>query len=128
MKFYTRFDVAESLNKDKVYDRNDNVDRVSYVDNTRLIQRFILEGQNLNAVRAKALNSGMYSDDEAFGDNRSDVIIPVYDTDPAILNPVIEDAKASLKSRVATRNNESSNDDASSNSDLTERVADVKED
>lgn len=126
MKFYTRFDVAESLNKNKVYDRHDNVDRVSYVDNTRLIQRFILEGQNLNAVRAKALNSGMYSDQEAFADN-DDVVVPVYKTDPAIMDPVIENAKKSLKSRVAIRNDESSNDDTSSNSDLTERVEKSKE-
>lgn len=127
MKFYTRFDVAESLNKNKIYDRHDNVDRVSYVDNTRLIQRFILEGQNLNAVRAKALNSGLYADNEAFADNNEDVIIPVYKTDPALMDPIIADAKRSLKSRVASRDNESSNDDTRSNSDLTERVKDAKE-
>lgn len=124
MRFYTRFDVADNINKDKVYDRHDNVDRVSYVDNTRLIQRFILEGQNLNAVRAKALNSGMYTDSAAFTDNSEDVIVPVYKQDPAIIDPVIEQAKNSLKSRVAKRNDESSNDDTRSNSDLTERVSD----
>lgn len=127
MAFYTRFNVAESLNKDKVYDRHDNVDRVSYVDSTRLIQRFILEGQNLNAVRARALNSGMYSDAEAFGDNNDDVVVPVYAQDPALTAPVIEKAKSTLKSRVASRDDKSSNDDARSNSDLTERVADHKE-
>lgn len=127
MTFYTRFNVAESLNRDKIYDRHDNVDRVSYVDNTRLIQRFILEGQNLNAVRAKALNSGMYMDSEVFSDNNDDLIIPVYKQDPAIMDPIIDKAKSSLKSRVASRDNESTNDDARSNSDLTERVVDVKE-
>lgn len=128
MQFYTRFNVAESLNKDKVYDRHDNVDRVSYVDNTRLIQRFILEGQNLNAVRAKALNSGMYSDSEAFADNSSDVIVPVYKVDPAILDPMIDNAKNSLKSRVADKRDDKLNDNVNGNSDLTERVADNKED
>lgn len=127
MKFYTRFDVCDNINKNKVYDRHDNVDRVSYVDNTRLIQRFILEGQNLNSVRAKALNSGLYTDADAYADNNDDVIIPVYKQDPAIMDPIIESAKSSLKSRVASRDNESSNDDALSNSDLTERVGDVKE-
>lgn len=125
--FYTRFNVASNKNKDKVYNRHDNVDRVSYVDNTRLIQRFILEGQNLNAVRARALNSGLYADSEAFDDNNEDVIIPVYKTDPALMDPIIADAESSLKSRVASRTNDDSNDDGTSNSDLTERVKDAKE-
>lgn len=128
MQFYTRFHVAESLNKDKVYDRHDNVDRVSYVDNTRLIQRFILEGQNLNAVRAKALNSGMYSDNDAFADNSEDIVVPVYKVDPAILDPMIDNAKTVLKSRVADKRDDKSNDNANGNSDLTERVVDNKED
>lgn len=124
--FYTRFNVAPMLNEHKVYDRHDNVDRVSYVDNTRLIQRFIFEGQNLNAVRAKALNSGLYIDFEAFADNNGDVIVPVYKTDPAIMNPIIDKAKDALKSRVAKRD-DGFNNDAIGNSDLTERVSDVKE-
>lgn len=125
--FYTRFNVAPRLNEHKVYDRHDNVDRVSYVDNTRLIQRFIFEGQNLNAVRAKALHSGLYTDQQSLEDNSEDLILPVYKTDPAIMDPIIQNAKSSLKSRVASRDNETLNDDARSNSDLTERVADNKE-
>lgn len=97
MHIYTRFDVAENINKNKVFDRHDNVDRLSYVDNTRLIQRFIYEGQNLMAVRAKALASGMYSSDEVNGDI-DDPIVPVFAQDPAIMKPIIEESNAVLKS------------------------------
>lgn len=121
--FHTRFNLADMINKDKVYDRVDNVDRLSYVDNTRLIERFIYEGQNLMAVRAKALRSGMYSDSEALSENY-DVIIPVYSQDPAIVQPIIEDSKAALKSRVASKNNDVNDDKSSSNSDLAERSSD----
>lgn len=127
MRFYTRFDVAPSINRNKIYDRHDNVDRVSFVDNTRLIQRFILEGENLNRVRARALNSGLYSDVDAFNDNNEVPVIPVYKQDPTIIDPIIADAKNSLKSRAAKRDDESSNDDVIGSSDLTERVSDSKE-
>lgn len=118
--FYTRFNVAPSLNKDKVYDRRDNVDRMSYVDNTRLIERFILEGQNLSAVRAKALRSGLYGEAEAMSDV-NDPIIPVYEMDPAIMKPIIDEAKAGLTSRVADKDNDVNDDKLSSNSEVTDR-------
>lgn len=123
MKFYTRFNVADNINKDKIYDRHDNVDRLSYVDNTRLIQRFIYEGQNLMAVRAKALASGMYSSDEV-RDGVDDPFIPVYEQDPAIMHPIIEESNSVLKSRVASKNNDVNDDKSSSNSDFIERSPD----
>lgn len=125
--FHTRFNVAEVKNKYKVYDRHDNVDRVSYVDNTKLIQRLIYEGQNLAAYRAQALRTGLYSDQDAFA-GVDDPIIPVYEQDPAIMQPIVEASKAALKSRVAKANDESSNDDALSNSDLAKRSPDSKSD
>lgn len=121
--FHTRFNVAESLNKNKVYDRHDNVDRLSYVDNTQLIERFIYEGQNLSAVRAKALRSGLYSDVEALGEV-NDPVIPVYASDPAIMQSYIEESQAALKSRVTVKNNDIKNDNLASNSDLPERSQD----
>lgn len=121
-KFYTAFDVAPSINKDKVYDRHDNVNRVSYVDSTQLVRRFILEGKNLNAARAAALRSGMYSGDEL--DNIDDPIIPVYEQDPAISKPIIDAAKNTLKSRVAEAERKRSESVASSKSDLTENHQD----
>lgn len=110
MKFYTRFDVAEMKNKDKVYDVHDNVDRISYVDSTRLVERFILEGHNLNEIRAKALRSGLYSGDMTEIENDNSVVVPVYATDPAILDPVIEHAKKTLASSVAGKQNNDLND------------------
>lgn len=112
MKFHTRFDIAETKNKDKVYDVHDNVDRISYVDSTRLVERFILEGHNLNEVRAKALRSGLYSGDMTEIENDNSVVVPVYATDPAILDPVIEHAKKTLASSVAGKQNNDLNDNS----------------
>lgn len=122
--FHTRFNVADSLNKNKVYDRHDNVDRLSYVDNTQLIERFIYEGQNLSSVRAKALRSGLYSGEDAFSDV-SDPYIPVYDVDPAIMQPIIDESKKALRSRAASVDNDVNDDKTSSSSDLSERSPDV---
>lgn len=122
--FHTRFNVADCLNKNKVYDRHDNVDRLSYVDNTQLIERFIYEGQNLSSVRAKALRSGLYSGSDALGDV-SDPYIPVYDMDPAIMQPIIDESKKALRSRAATVDNDVNDDKTSSSSDLSERSPDV---
>lgn len=122
--FHTRFNVAESKNKNKVYDRHDNVDRLSYVDNTRLIERFIYEGQSLSAVRAKALRSGLYSEEDALNSNVNEPIIPVYTSDPAIMSSVIEESRKSLKSRVTVNDNDVNDDKIASNSDFTERSSD----
>lgn len=119
-KFYTVFDVAPIKNKDKVYDRHDNVDRTSYVDSTRLIERFIYEGNNLNAVRARALNSGMYSDYKDALSSEDGFVAPVYETDPAIMQPIIERAADELKSRAAKKNDVIKHDDNNGSSDLTE--------
>ena len=67
--FHTRFNPAEIKNKDKVFDRHDEVDRVSYVDNTTMVRRFILEGKNLAAARARALRSGLFSEKDAYTDD-----------------------------------------------------------
>ena len=116
MKFHTRFDVAETKNKDNVYDVHDNVDRISYVDSTRLVERFILEGHNLNEIRAKALRSGLYSGDMSEIENNDTPIIPVYKTDPALLDPVIESAKIRLASSVAEKQKSASADAPSATS------------
>ena len=102
-KFHTAYDPAEIKNKHKVYDTHDNVDRISYVDSTRLIERFIAEGHDLNMARAKALRSGLYSGDMREIANDDGIIVPVYDTDPALLGPVIESAKSRLAANVASR-------------------------
>lgn len=118
MKFYCRFDVAPSLNKDKVYDIHDNVDRVSYVDSTRLVERFILEGHNLNEVRAKALRSGLYSGDLSEIQNDDSIPIPVYDMDPAVASPIIDELKSRMSKKKAENATTISNDDANSSASL----------
>lgn len=125
MTFHTVYNLAENKNKDKVYDRSDNVDRVSYVDSTRLIERFILEGHNLNEVRAKALNAGMYKDADDALSNDDGLILPVYETDPAILQPIIDSAKADLTSRVSKKRDEIKNDAISADSEVTDRSPDA---
>lgn len=110
MKFHTRFDVAEIKNKNKVYDVHDSVDRISYVDSTRLVERFILEGHNLNEVRAKALRSGLYSGDMREIENDDSPVIPVYKTDPALIDPVVSEAKTRLASRAAVSHENDHND------------------
>lgn len=127
MRFHTRFDVARTLNADKQYDTHDNVDRVSYVDSTRLVERFILEGHNLNAVRAKALRSGLYSGDlkEIF-DEDSGLAMPVYAQDPAISDAIIREQNSLRQSRAAY-NNDDSNDDKSAAPTVTESSPDNSE-
>lgn len=129
--FHTMYDPAEIKNKNKVYDTHDNVDRVSYVDSTRLVERFIAEGQSLNIARAKALRSGLYSGDMNEIINDDSPVIPVYKTDPAVLQPVIDDAIARQKARhasVATDANDKSNDDGTrATSDVRKPSLDVTE-
>lgn len=112
MKFYTRFESAPCLNAKKKYDTHDNVDRVSYVDSTRLVQRFILEGHNLNAVRAKALRSGLYSGDMNEIDADDSIPIPVYKMDPAQASPIIDELRSRMEKKNADNATTNSNDDA----------------
>lgn len=103
MKIHTRFDVADCKNKDKVYDRHDNVDRLSYVDSTALIKRFVNEGKSLQQARAAALKSGMYSGDMEEIDKDSAFVAPVYGVDPTIAQPMIESALSSLNNGAASQ-------------------------
>ena len=98
LKIFTRFNRASRKNEHKVYDRHDNVDRLSYVDNTVMVQRLINEGRSLAQARAAALRSGMYSGDLHEIDEESGIAVPIYETDPAIAQPIIED----MASRFAT--------------------------
>lgn len=93
--FRTRFNPAPNRNVNKVYDRHDLVDRVSYVDSSLLIQRFIREGESLQRARARALGSGFYSHADVFSEKvDGDLCMPVYPLDPAEVEPIVESAKA----------------------------------
>ena len=100
---HTRFNPAEIANKDKVFDRHDNVDRISYVDNTTMVRRFILEGKNLAAERARALRSGSYSGDLKEIDMDKGYAVPVYALDPAISQPLIDKMQDELETSVAAK-------------------------
>lgn len=83
----------------------DEVDRASYIDSTLQIRRFIDEGRSLAEHRAAALRAGVYLNyDDAMSDDVSPAI-PVYDTDPALLHPVIESAVADFETRSKARHN-----------------------
>lgn len=87
MKFYTRFDVAEKVVRPLSLE--DNVDRLSYVDNTLMVKRLILEGKNLAIYRASALKAGLYSGDEALKEE-SGLATPVYEQDPVIVSEILK--------------------------------------
>lgn len=110
VKFHTKYDLAKRLNENKVYDRHDNVDRLSYVDNALMIKRFVMEGRSLAEARAKALKSGQYSGDLKEIDNDTGVAAPVYAMDPALAAPIIEQVKRMIETSVAERVAKMSND------------------
>ena len=87
MKFYTRFETAAKVVRPLSLE--DNVDRLSYVDNTLMVKRLILEGKNLAVYRASALKSGMYSGDEALQED-SGLAVPVYEQDPVIVSDILK--------------------------------------
>lgn len=120
---HTRFNVAESKNKDKVYDRHDNVDRLSYVNSTLMVQRLINEGKNLNAYRAQALRSGSYTGDmkEIVDDNG--IPTPVYQMDPVVSMPIIEHAQATLEASINNAAIKHSEDSSSVNTASDKTVA-----
>jgi len=91
---FTRFHRADRINKNKQYDPHGKVDRLSYVDNTALVKRFVMEGRNLAMARAKALRSGMYSGDLKEIDQDNGIPIPVYQMDPTVAQPIINSALA----------------------------------
>lgn len=78
---HSQYDPAELKNAHKVFDRHDNVDRLSYVDNTTMIKRFVQEGRSLAEARAKALRSGQYLSYRDAMQDDSGLSIPVYAND-----------------------------------------------
>lgn len=119
-KFYTQFDPAEIINKDKQFDRHDNVDRISYVDNTTMVRRFVLEGKNLAAARAQALRSGSYSGDLKEIAEDDGYAVPVYPQDAAIAHAMIEQMEQKLETSVSAKAKEArSNDAAAADSEVT---------
>lgn len=110
-KFYNRFNPAPCKNRDKVYDRHDEVDRLSYVDNTLMVQRFINEGKSLMAARAQALRSGSFTGSNMKEiENDNSIPIPVYGTDPAIAQAIIDQAVSRFEAASVAVDNVTSND------------------
>ena len=108
---HTQFDPAPLKNERKVYDRHDNVDRLSYVDNTTMIKRFVQEGRSLALARAQALRSGQYlNQNDALKDD-SGIPTPVYAIDPAVADPIIESSMEKLKTASVSGANEDVKDE-----------------
>lgn len=97
------------LRKEHIRSERDEVDRASYIDSTLQIKRFISEGRNLAEYRARALRNGMYinADSVLKESSGTEPVVPVYDTDPAILAPVIKASMSELETRRNDRVNES---------------------
>lgn len=125
VKFASRFNTFPCKNSDKIYDRHDNVNRVSYVDSTLMVKRLIAEGRDLNAARAAALRSGMYSGNLNEIEHDDSIVVPVYEQDPAIAAPIIDEAKKNLTSRLQERKREQSESSAPK-SDVTDSSQDNK--
>lgn len=94
--FYTRF--THPKQKASLLDQVDNVDRLSYVDSTKLVQRFISEGKNLQLARARALSSGLYSPGENL-DTDNDPFLPVYVPDPVDRQQILDNYMAKKRAR-----------------------------
>lgn len=112
VNFHTRFNPAIRKSKGKIYDEHDNVDRLSYVDSTLMINRLINEGKNLNSYRAMALSSGSFNGNMKEISEDNSIPCPVFQSDPTIVMPVIEQAQKDLESKInaaaAKRSKESS--------------------
>ena len=125
LKIYTQYDPAPMKNEKKVYDRHDNVDRLSYVDNTTMIKRFVQEGRSLAMARAKALRSGQYlNQNDALRDDTG-IPTPVYGMDPAIADPIIESSMKKIKTASVADAKEDVKDDGAKS---TESVNDSSKD
>lgn len=111
IKFYTKYDrVKQQRSK---LDPKDNVDRLSYVDSTRMVQRMILEGQNLNAYRAAAQRAGMYRLQDLETDEKVPAM-PVYEEDPVIMQGIQDIYKDELTASTTNRTEEGATVEAGS--------------
>lgn len=117
MEFNTRFNVADCKNKNKVYDRHDNVDRLSYVDNTLMIKRFVQEGKSLAMARAKALRSGQFLNAKDAYQNDEGIAVPVYEMDPAVSKPIIDQMTNKLNTASVDNAKTTINDDNAKSTD-----------
>lgn len=104
MNFATRY--KPNQKRLSVMDQHDCVDRLSYVDSTKMVQRMIAEGHNLMAYRALALNRGQYSLDD-LADDETLPALGVYEEDPAIAGAKLEAYKKELKGRQSETSIES---------------------
>lgn len=83
MKFHTRYRIPKRVLRH--FDEHDNVDRISFIDSTALVQRMISEGKSLDYYRALSLRNGLYDLDDLKADE-SVPAVPVYQEDPVILS------------------------------------------
>lgn len=100
IKFNTRYSRPAQV-RSKM-DQRDNVDRLSYVDSTKMVQRMILEGQNLNTYRAACQRAGMYKLEDLEKDENVPAM-PVYQEDPVIMAAVRQSYESELKDSVESR-------------------------
>jgi len=100
-KIYNRFERASRINENKVYDRHDNVDRLSFIDNAQMVKRLVAEGRSLAQFRAQALRSGQYFNYKDALSDDSGIATPVYGVDPVIAKPIVVDAMMKFETASA---------------------------
>lgn len=126
LHIYTGFNPAPCKNRDKVYDRRDKVDRLSYVDSTLMVKRFIAEGKSLQQARAMALRSGQYSGDLKEIAEDKGFAVPVYSMDPALAKPLYDDMVSQLTSSVAEAEAKRREAEAKATEDVSKSSSDSK--
>lgn len=94
MHFYTKFDLPKKVIRE--FDSHDNVDRLSYCDNTLMIQRFMEAGKNLKYQASQML----YKTEEDLK-NAGDFVAPVYEQDPIVMQQEIDRFQANFDEQLA---------------------------
>lgn len=128
-QFYTKYTLPERVLRE--FDGKDNVDRLSYVDTTLAIERFMEAGKILEMNYA---NNGLYHSIDDIEKETSSFMTPVYKDDPLVakakfeafekeLNSVVSDSSSGTKPSEVKEDlqntAESTSVEKSSNGDLT---------
>lgn len=94
--FHTKYNLPKRVFRK--LSTEDKVDRLSFVDSTVLVKRFISEGKNLAMSRAHALYE---SAEEAL--TSSDSALPLYREDQVFTDARIDSLESELSSRLKER-------------------------
>lgn len=113
MKFKTKYNLSKSLWRS--YLSKDNVDRLSYVDNSEMVKRLLLSGENLRNYRAQVRQSALYDTKQVLSDKDVKApVLPQYPVDMVELTNLarrIEDISKSLNRDFGAESGQNKNHD-----------------